>query len=118
MSAYRRFIGEMAALARRCVIADRIRLNGHAERGDWPESPLGAREAQRKAFLLSLSPGQREMLAGLIEAERVGAVHDVLAHLEWKASAGGLLLGEDGERFLDAARETFHGDFMAALSDD
>jgi hypothetical protein len=115
MDAYRRFIDEMLDLARRNVTAERIRTQGHAERPNWREVPLPDADRRRLEFLLSLDEEQRAMVAGLLERERIAAVHDVLAHLDWKASADALLLGDIDAWYSDVASETFHGDFMARL---
>ena len=111
MLTYREFIDEMVATGRQSVTANRIREHGHPERVNESASPLDDTEAARKDLFLSLSISQREVLAGLITSEREGAVHDVLAYLEWAISTQGLKITGPEGAFVP--QETMHGDFVA-----
>ncbi|MFM5895715.1 MAG: DUF6547 family protein [Novosphingobium sp.] len=81
-STYRDFIDAMADLARSSVIANRIRANGHAERTNDRDLALNADEAERKRLLLSMTGEQRDVVARLLQEERLGGIHDVIANLD------------------------------------
>ncbi|MER8365603.1 DUF6547 family protein [Mesorhizobium sp. M1348] len=95
---YQKFIDEFVELSGSEVVADRIRKYGHTERTNHDDLPLDLQEETRKAFLLSLTGSNREIVAQLIEDARSSAVHDVLSHLQWKHTCGGLDLTVDGYR--------------------
>lgn len=59
--------------------------------------------------MLTLDPDQREAVALLLEGERIGAIHDVLANLPaWNVPL-------DGAPLDDLAQEAVHWDFMARI---
>lgn len=111
-SDYRDLIDHLAALARGCVLADRIAEHGHAERTNDEALPLSAEELGRKLALLGMTGDQRTAVAALLQQERIGAIHDVLANLP----AFDLALA--GQPLADHADEVPHGDFMARLSNE
>jgi hypothetical protein len=115
MSHYEAFIGGMVALARTCVFAGRIRRQGHAERPNWREVPLDDDEAARKALFERMTEEERGLLARLLEEARSAAVHDVLADLEWRTSAGGLSMVQGGESFTQGVTVSMQGDFVAEM---
>lgn len=117
MSAYDDFITGMVELARGCIFTNRIRQSGHAERPNWQELELPADELARKDLLLSMTEEQRELIALLFEEVRIGAVHDVLADLEWRMSAAGVDISCQGNSFRTEVQETLHGDFIGRLMD-
>ena len=113
---YRQFIDAMAELARGTVTANRIRANGHAERTNAglfsriAGSPaLKAEESARKSIMLSLTEEQREVVAYLLEQERIGAIHDVVANLD----AFDMKLG--GKSLFDQSDEEPKFDFLSRL---
>ena len=113
---YRQFIDAMVDLARGSVTANRIRANGHAERTNDDvlsrmagSPPLDAQEFRRQSALLSLTEEQREVVACLLEQERIGAIHDVVANLD----AFGVKL--EGNSLFDQADEEPKFDFVARL---
>ncbi len=115
MMNYRDFIDEMVALAGRCVSADRIRAHGHPVRTNESSLPLDGAEAVLKTAFLILTPPQREAIARLLVAEREGAVHDVLAYLEWATVTERLNIEAAGESFAGKPDETMHHDYVARL---
>jgi hypothetical protein len=125
IEAYQNFIDDMVKVSGRCVTAANIRKNGHAERvndglisriADAPA--LSAEEASRKSAMLSLTAEQRSVVAELVEQERVGAIHDVLAHLQWATQCDELVLAKEGSEFVEHIEVSFHGDFISRLEDD
>ena len=116
MLTYRNFIDEMVAVARSCVLANRIRAHGHPVRTNEGSLPLDDMEAAQKALFLALSPPQREVLAQLLVSEREGAVHDVLAYLEWATVTDALDMMAAGEHFAGKTEASMHGDFIARLA--
>ncbi len=115
MSHYQEFIDDMVDLARRCVLVERIRRQGHAERPNWREVPLDPDEAARMALFERLTGPEREVIARLLQEVRWSAVHDVLADLEWRTSADDLKMTKDGEDFADGVNESMHGDFVGRM---
>ena len=113
---YRQFIDEMVILARGSVTANRIRATGHAERSNdgmlsriSGSTKLSTEESNRKAIMLSLTAEQRETVACLLEHERIGAIHDVVANLD----AFDVKLGD--QSLFDLAEEEPKFDFIARL---
>ena len=97
-NAYRDFIDYMADLARGSVTARRIREHGHAERANERDLALTEPEARRKVALLGMSAEQRAVVAELLELERVGGVHDVIANLDsFDVLLGGRSLPEQAD---------------------
>lgn len=117
MPGYDDFIDAMVNLAGESAFVARLRMQGHAERPNWREIALDPAEDARRAFVASLTNDQREMLASLLLEERKGAVHDVLAWLEWARECVGLTLRDRKDDYAKTSRETFHGDFIAAQVD-
>ncbi|WP_143748378.1 DUF6547 family protein [Mesorhizobium carmichaelinearum] len=93
---YQKLIDEFVELASSEAIAGRIRKDGHSERTNDADLPLDLQEKARKAFLLSLSESNREIVAQLIEEARNRAVHDILSSIEWMHTCGGLDLIVEG----------------------
>jgi len=81
-AAYKWFIEELYRIAKSSVSANRIRKSGHPERINDADLPLETDEARRKEFFLRQKSEDREMLARLLEEERIGAIHDVASFLE------------------------------------
>ncbi|MFZ9394750.1 MAG: DUF6547 family protein [Erythrobacter sp.] len=111
MSAYRDLMDHMVSLARGCVLANRIRAHGHAERSNEAALPLSAEEAERKRVLQGMTAEQRTIVADLLAEERAGAIHDVLANLP----AHDVRL--EGVPLAELADEVPHWDFMARLEE-
>jgi hypothetical protein len=68
---------------------------------------LDAEETRRKSVLLSMNAEQREVVARLLEQERLGGIHDVIANLD----AFDLIL--EGKSLFDLADEEPNFDFLA-----
>ena len=107
---YRTFIDGCVDVARTEVLAERIRRHGHTERSNEAALPLEQNEAARKNVLLQLDPAQREVIAGLLMDCRRGAIHDLLAHLEWLMTSKGFKMSWEGVDICPA--ETLHHDFI------
>jgi hypothetical protein len=67
-------------------------------------------EAARKNVLLQLDPAQRGVIAGILEECRRGAIHDLLAHLEWLMTSDGFRMSWKGVDIYPI--ETLHLDFI------
>jgi hypothetical protein len=107
---YRAFIDGCVKVAHTEVSAERIRRHGHTERDNEAALPLDQNEAARKSLLLQLDPAQREVIAGLLEDCRRGAIHDLLAHLEWLTTCDGFKMSWKGVDICPL--ETLHHDFI------
>ena len=93
---------------RRC-----IRWYGHSERNNEEALPLDEQEAARKKLLLQLDPPQRELIAGLLEECRRGAIHDVLSWMEWMMTCDGFKISWKGVEICENPLGlTLHHDFM------
>lgn len=69
-------------------------------------------------FIKSLSMGQRQILAQMLHAERVSAIHDVLAVLTWWMLARGVGLTFRGEPMpVELSGAGLHGDYIGRLGD-
>jgi hypothetical protein len=108
---YRTFIDGCVKVAGTEVLSERIRRHGHTERNNEAALPLDQNEAARKNVLLQLNPAQREVIAGLLEDCRRGAIHDLLAYMEWLMTCDGFTMSWKGIDILPL--ETLHYDFMA-----
>ncbi|MFD1987119.1 DUF6547 family protein [Mesorhizobium newzealandense] len=116
---YQKFIDEFVELAGSEVIAGRIRKNGHSEHTNPDDLPLDLREETRKAFLLSLTDSNREIVAQLIEEARSSAVHDLLSKIEEMHTRGGLDLIVDGYRLpKDPFWGSMHMDYICRRAGD
>ncbi|MFI0844111.1 DUF6547 family protein [Mesorhizobium sp. IMUNJ 23232] len=104
---YQQFIDEFVDLAQGDVNAVRIRVSGHAERTNEEDLPLEEEEIKRKNLLLSLNAADRAVIATMFKECRTRAVHDVLAHLQYKYTSGGLELFVDG---VQLPRDPFWGE--------
>ena len=70
-------------------------------------------QERANAFVRSLDPGDRAVFAGMLAAERSGAIHDVLAVLSWWLEAGGLGFTFRGEPMpVDLSGAGLHGDYV------
>lgn len=115
MSTYRDFIDEMVEIARRNVIAARIRAHRHAERTNVWTWRLKAHEKERMTLLKSLTKNQRDAVCELLESARVSAVHDVLAYMDWCSEDDRLSLSLGSKPFNAGSSETPPGDFIARM---
>jgi hypothetical protein len=69
-------------------------------------------------FIKSLSTEQRQMLAQMLHAERVAAIHDALAVLTWWVLARGVGLTFRGEPMpVELSGAGLHGDYIGRLDD-
>lgn len=116
---YQQFIDEFVHMARGDVSAIRIRKSGHPERTNQDDLPLEEEEIARKRLFLSLSIADRERMATMFEECRSSAIHDVLAHLEWKYTSGGLRLIVEGYQLPeDPFWGEMHVDFVCRSAGD
>ena len=69
-------------------------------------------------FIKSLSTGQRQMLAQMLHAERVAAIHDALAVLTWWVLAREVGLTFRGKPMpVELSGAGLHGDYIGRLDD-
>jgi hypothetical protein len=113
VGAYKQFIDDFVELSRVDIGALRIRRHGHSERTNDDDLALSPEEQQRKDFCLGLTPRDRSTLAALLDHARRSAIHDVLAHLEWKTTCRGLALVQDGVALPESPFDSMHFDFIA-----
>ena len=70
------------------------------------------------AFTRSLTTEQRQLVAKICRAERVGGIHDVLADLTWWIGCRDVALTVDGVPMpVDQSGMGLHGDFIWRLDD-
>jgi hypothetical protein len=115
--AYNVFLDKMAKVARKSMTADRIRQFGHPVRSNDEALPLDLEEQQLKTAVMRLPAVEKEALARAFVRERVSALHDFAAFLEWAASCENLSIHWRGETFGGSTNETMHGDLIARLND-
>ena len=73
-------------------------------------------EMAENEFAASLSPRQRELLAGMLRKERVGAIHDALAALTWWLSCREVGLTFRGKAVpFELSGMGLHGDYIGRL---
>jgi hypothetical protein len=90
-----RLLGSSSHVAERCLFS---KAPAHAEYND---------------FIRTLSSKQREQLARMLQEERDGAIHDVLAALTWWISAREVGLTFRGEPMpTELSGMGLHGDFV------
>jgi hypothetical protein len=81
-----------------------------SESGLFSKAPAH-REFNR--FIESLSEEQREILARMLQEERDGAIHDVLAALSWWIDARGMGFTLNGKPMpVDLSGMGLHGDYV------
>ena len=69
-------------------------------------------------FVSSLDEGQRELLARMLQEERVGGIHDVLAELTWWVIARDVGMTCQGKPMpVDLSGTGLHGDYIGRLAD-
>ena len=115
---YKALIDEFVETARREVLAARIRNWGHSERNNADQLPYDAKEASRVQCFAQMDAEQREVIAGLLEDVRQGAVHDVCAALEWLTTSDQLEIRWHGVVLPGSPFGSYHYDFMARMSGD
>jgi hypothetical protein len=111
---YKAFVDGCVDVAAEDVSAKRIRWYGHTERNNEEGLPLDEQEAARKKLLLQLDPAQQELIAGLLEECRRGAIHDFLSWMEWIMTSDGFKISWRGAEISEnPLGSTLHHDFMA-----
>ena len=81
-----------------------------AQRSYFSKAPAHARFNE---FIRKLSPEDRELLAEMLQAERDGAIHDVLAALTWWLTARDVEMTFRGEPMpVELSGMGLHGDFI------
>jgi hypothetical protein len=84
-----------------------------AEQGIFSKAPA---EQSFNAFVQSLSPEQRRMLARMLHTERIGAIHDVLAVLSWWVAVRKVGFSFRGESMpVELSGMGLHGDYIGRL---
>lgn len=64
-------------------------------------------------FIASLSPDQRKLLADMLQDERDGAIHDLLAVMSWWIDCRGVGFTFQGEMMpVDLSGMGLHGDYV------
>jgi hypothetical protein len=90
-------------------------LSERLVRGSGIYSKAPSEEAAN-AFVRSLTPEQRNLLADMLRHERTGAIHDVLAVLSWWLSCGGVGLTFHGQPMpFELSDMGLHGDYVGRL---
>ncbi len=117
-AAYKRFVDEMVAVARRSVASDRILKNGHPVRTNERDLALSAEEAALKAIFARLNDEERATLARAIEEERASALHDFASFIEWAATADDMAIHWGAETFGSSPFASMHYDFICRLNGD
>ncbi len=105
IDAYKAIIDGLVAETRRSLRASRV-----FEKGIFSNAvdahPLNA-------FVASLSPDQRGLLAAMLQEERDGAIYDVLAHLTWWIVARDVGFTFNGEPMpVELSGMGLHGDYV------
>ena len=95
-------------------LVNETRLSGPgsrvAERGTFSNAPA---HQEYNAFIRSLSPEHRALLARMLSEARDGAIHDVLAALTWWMTARDVGLTFRGEPMpFELSGEGLHGDYI------
>jgi hypothetical protein len=81
-----------------------------AEDGFFSKAPA---HREFNDFILSLSQSQREVLSRMLQAERDGAIHDVLAVLSWWITCRDVSFTVGGEPMpVELSGMGLHGDFI------
>jgi hypothetical protein len=114
---YKAFVEGCVEVANSDIHAARIRKYGHTERDNEDALPLDDREAARKEIFLHLDPAQREVIAQLLEECRQGAIHDLLAKLEWMMACDDFKMIWQGVDIPRSPFSSLHHDFMSRLMD-
>ena len=103
--AYKAMIDQLVEETRTLGSGGRVR-----EHGSFSKAPAH-REFNR--FIESLSEEQREILARMLQEERDGAIHDVLAALSWWIDARGMGFTLNGKPMpVDLSGIGLHGDYV------
>ncbi|GGA19513.1 DUF6547 family protein [Dyella nitratireducens] len=80
--------------------------------------PLASGWSNFNELLSSLTEHQRNLMSEVLRAERVSAIHDVLALFSWWIESQGVGLSLDGEPMpVDFSGEGLHGDFIGRCGD-
>ena len=93
------------------VSETRFHGNGSRLKKSGIYSSASDKEKQNK-FVDSLTPEQRGLLAEMLIDEREGAIHDVLAALEWWVTCREVVLTFRGEPLPVEFAEGMHHDFV------
>lgn len=86
-------------------------IDGLVERKDGVESQWVLND--RYAALASLTPGQKEFVAQLLQEARIGGIHDTLAYMNEMMDLDGLALSRNGIPMPHDEFASLHYDFMA-----
>jgi hypothetical protein len=105
LEAYKAIIDQLVGETRLCGAGYQI-----AERGIFSKAPA---HRHYNEFIRTLTPPQREILARMLQEERDGAIHDVLAVLTWWISARGVGLTFQGQPMpADFSGVGLHGEYV------
>jgi hypothetical protein len=130
IEAYKALIDELVNETRESIAADCVREEGIYQPVGGPEPSVWMREtlpeaceesAAREALhseqnhlIASLTPRGRELLALMLEEERTGAIHDVLAVLTWWMPEVALTY-KGREMPVELSGMGLHGDFVGRI---
>jgi hypothetical protein len=77
-----------------------------------------SRSDEKNAFVNELTKEQRGVLADMLNDERAGAIHDVLATVTWWIRCRNVRLQHNGQEMpVDLSAMGLHGDFIGRLDD-
>lgn len=102
---YKAIIDELVNKTRSCGSSSLV-----TERGIFSKAPA---HQKFNDFIETLSPSQRELLSELLQEERDGAIHDLLAALSWWIDCQDVALTYRGQSMpVDLSGMGLHGDYI------
>lgn len=105
---YKAFIDGLAA-RKKAVETEWIKGTGYPQIDD-------NKEVNR--LLGSLSPEQKEILAGMVQNARIGGIHDTLAYINELMDCDGLVISQDGEDYPYDHFDSMYFDFICRCEGD
>lgn len=73
---------------------------------------------RKNTFITALTPEQRELLADMLQEEKITGIHDTLAYINEMMDLDGLELRQDGETYPNDYFESLHYDFISRCDGD
>lgn len=105
---YKAFIDGLAA-RKDAVETAWIRGNGYPQIDDNREI---------NQFLGSLTPEQKEIVAGMVQSARISGMHDTLAYINERMDCDGLALSQEGDDYPYDHFDSMHFDFICRCEGD